>query len=1308
VADGLKKPLAELPSHLKSFDFHWPYPRGDLYHWIPLLDLFDTILEEFVREYGLQDGPQTQHFGTTLLLRGVVGPGESSCNRSSTAVTLTELAFSIDGDRELVESVLAFSQLLQDNCGNRSLYASSERLGHLLNTTSLTLLFSTLQLASRLAIRYYHARQRSSGANQHINPSMLANHYNIDLDHVQKLADLSRKNSPSLVGEPSSASDSSANRKGKSASIKDLSPDRNDLLAAVRADAVATWEIDGSLLTRWSTLTFPYQSGVQGTHENDQPASGSADDARDSSMPSTPTPLRRTPGLPLPGNDGSAEGPIDLAGIKSTHKVAPLSVDGLHTLHIPSSELMGISLEEQLQRRLHNVPIASHFDFFNHLRTAFYMTKTLETRRMMVATRILALTNLAYIYPEAVFQQKLLKNDSEEPRRLQLVQQLVELIHPQNNDQADIPLYMKTIAIGALEALSKHKARAHDVSTALSISVNHGILLFVIRKTVADLANEMDSLRFVDWQEALLSLIETLSSVVHRGADSLVAAGLLEVLVDVLKLRSTRAERLHHKILMYLSSIVINVRDAFQAFVNAKGLETVSELIAWEVSTSIVHVGKGSGFEARYKSQVIDYKMPYFQQQTLRWLLKFVNHIMTNGSANFDRLLRNLIDSPPLLEGLRSVLANGKIFGSTIWSGAVNILSSFIHNEPTSYAVIAEAGLSNSFLESMAPSMAELTEDQGSTNEAALSTIVRKHLTPGMVFVEKQGVGHEKEVSDVLDLSKSSSPGAVQGILPATDAISAIPSAFGAICLNTNGLDMFLASGALETFFEIFQSPEHAKVMAAEANLPKNLGQHFDELVRHHPRLKAAVMRSVVLMCARLSYYCSRPEVVQGSGATLYSDEESQGPGRGASGQAPTEQKQDDDTIMADELFPSASPLVSQEKHEGDLTPSVSSYIGIVAKFLSGFFDNQSLCHGFITGGGLEFLLDLTTCKSLPFNFSNQAESQDLAQVLHLLIDYKPHLTLPALVTRALDTMDVLEPLTRHNHHTTFFSSFTSPPDPKYLLSQSLASQGTSILRGLVGIHTLCNVLQEAFVQVYSTRSHHTPFSQVNLVDVYVPLVISLGKLYRVCVWEEIMLQNTLTEDLKESTRVNGYGMGSDEADEVFGFLNHEQGEQGNGGEDTSIASAQGNLNEHLHDGRQATSGRPQKSAYRKNIVSLRFLLSQVPSSITPLLQGLGRSLVSKRRVDPYLRQNAYRVADTLAEVALDHLEYGLPQDWVGSRDRFAYWIVALTSLSQLLIEGMQPHATWISYAYLHRACRTAAFAVPDSCPTTISQSWWT
>jgi hypothetical protein len=82
-----------LLDHLSTFPHPWPFPRGDLYHWIPLLNRFDDILEETVKKYNLKEGPQTT-------------PWEEK-------------------DERIVCGVLNFSRMLVEECGNRSLYGSS-------------------------------------------------------------------------------------------------------------------------------------------------------------------------------------------------------------------------------------------------------------------------------------------------------------------------------------------------------------------------------------------------------------------------------------------------------------------------------------------------------------------------------------------------------------------------------------------------------------------------------------------------------------------------------------------------------------------------------------------------------------------------------------------------------------------------------------------------------------------------------------------------------------------------------------------------------------------------------------------------------------------------------------------------------------------------------------------------------------------------------------------------------------------------------------------------------------------------------
>ena len=90
-------PYADLPSVFAQWPQAWPFPRGDLNNWIEPLDRFDSILQSFNSRYGLDKGPQTVPFGSSLLIEGSPGIDEQG---------LKERGFGADGDRVLVEAIL--------------------------------------------------------------------------------------------------------------------------------------------------------------------------------------------------------------------------------------------------------------------------------------------------------------------------------------------------------------------------------------------------------------------------------------------------------------------------------------------------------------------------------------------------------------------------------------------------------------------------------------------------------------------------------------------------------------------------------------------------------------------------------------------------------------------------------------------------------------------------------------------------------------------------------------------------------------------------------------------------------------------------------------------------------------------------------------------------------------------------------------------------------------------------------------------------------------------------------------------------
>lgn len=86
---------------------------------------------------------------------------------------------------------------------------------------------------------------------------------------------------------------------------------------------------------------------------------------------------------------------------------------------------------------------------------------------------------------------------------------------------------------------------------------------------------------------------------------------------------------------------------------------------------------------------------------------------------------------------------------------------------------------------------------------------------------------------------------------PSTDVLMPAVNAFGAICLNPQGINMFKEANPLPHFFDLFCSREYA-FQVEEPDIMTGLGNAFDELVRHHPSLKPDVITCITTMVKRV------------------------------------------------------------------------------------------------------------------------------------------------------------------------------------------------------------------------------------------------------------------------------------------------------------------------------------------------------------------------------------------------------------------------------------------------------------------------
>jgi len=183
--------------------------------------------------------------------------------------------------------------------------------------------------------------------------------------------------------------------------------------------------------------------------------------------------------------------------------------------------------------------------------------------------------------------------------------------------------------------------------------------------------------------------------------------------------------------------------------------------------------------------------LSYPEHQSLQTFLNLLNRLLKTGHGE---RVRNVVDSE-VIRSLRDILKDLILFGGFLGMQASKLLAVIIHNEPTSYAALHENGLPQAFL-------------------------------------------------DMIE----------EGIPPSADLISVVPNVFDAICINTQGKELF-SKYNFDGFFRIFRSIEHCKVMT-KGHCASDCGAGMDELLRHHPELKDTFLKSYIQMmqdvCKRL------------------------------------------------------------------------------------------------------------------------------------------------------------------------------------------------------------------------------------------------------------------------------------------------------------------------------------------------------------------------------------------------------------------------------------------------------------------------
>lgn len=451
--------------------------------------------------------------------------------------------------------------------------------------------------------------------------------------------------------------------------------------------------------------------------------------------------------------------------------VAAPSKTGLQTFTISSSEMKKLSVLEAYERATAVLPEDLHLDALMYIRAAKSFSTGAASRVPLVSAKCMAITFAVLLLTENVLATKFY---APYPN---LVQHLVDLLNPDYK----VPNELRSNAIEGLYAMARQRTKLHEILTCLSANVSHGLLMHIIRTLITDLKERrLDEKYASDFCELVVNLCMYAST-----GQMLVSAGLVPALLELI---DNDSPYLHMKnmALTLLGQLTLSAPAAFTALINANGVDLIARLIKNEVDYDLENHGP---VPTHCK---VDYEISYSRAGWLKAILKFVLQVMPTG-GNAERL-RNLIDSSTLLSSLGAILQSSHVFGSTIVSVSLALIITVLHNEPTSYSIISEAGLIDIFFAC---------------------------------------------ADEILSLSSN-------------EILVASLNAIGAICLNPDGLERASTEFDYSLIFKVLEDPKRSEELTRH-DLAAELGAMVDELIRHNPKLLPSVMDAVDKTAASLA-----------------------------------------------------------------------------------------------------------------------------------------------------------------------------------------------------------------------------------------------------------------------------------------------------------------------------------------------------------------------------------------------------------------------------------------------------------------------
>lgn len=554
----------------------------------------------------------------------------------------------------------------------------------------------------------------------------------------------------------------------------------------------------------------------------------------------------------------SAQSPAAAAKGKPAATSNVIHIDNVDQLRDKSLALI---MEELVES--YNVPKNKQMLLFTHLRLANSFSNY-RRRLQCVQARLQALSIIVYCNSMSIPDSS--SNATNSILYNGFIEELVDVLELKNPKLLDI----KAAALRTLTSVIHldHSARLSSIIDVTGASSYHGFLPTLVRSCIQALIDGNQETFPLPFATALFSFLYHLASY-ENGGESLVSCGMIESLLKVISWNGTDPEHITFvtravrviDLMTNLDMSAFQAQNGLNAFINRLESEVdicrreqpfEIEVSSKDRSEAQAETGPASGsFDGNQPTPMdvdaadaspkpsssaagnsstslapVKQELQCYAQRAalLKSMLNFLKKAIQDSA--FSDTIRHVMDGS-LPKSLRHIISNAEYYGPSLFMLATDVVTVYVFQEPSLLSSLQESGLTQVMI-------------------------------------------HALLIKEV----------------PATrEVLASLPNVFSALCLNSRGLEAFVACRPFQRIFKVLLSADYLPAMRRRrssdpmGDTASNLGNSMDELMRHQPSLRTDATAAIIALLQELcslgsnpNYICAKPSSKSGENISVPSD----------------------------------------------------------------------------------------------------------------------------------------------------------------------------------------------------------------------------------------------------------------------------------------------------------------------------------------------------------------------------------------------------------------------------------------------------